>query len=258
MLTKPLVERGRVSTSVVRAVRILETLAHHPDPMTLAEIVAVLRIPRSTAYTILQDLVNEGFLASSAPAAYTIGLKAFEVGSAHLRATGTVGIVAPQLARLTRRLNLTSHFAVLDGTDAVYLCKEDPPGLGVKLASSIGARLPSHLTAVGKACLASLDGDQVSEHVALKTTDIRGRTTTITHLTGELEQVRLRGWASDDAQTAAGIQCIASPIFDRGGPKGAIGVSFLVASADLFGSIAGEVFESASTITSLLGGDRSA
>ncbi|MFI9605025.1 IclR family transcriptional regulator C-terminal domain-containing protein [Streptomyces sp. NPDC052043] len=85
-----------------------------------------------------------------------IGLKAFEVGSAHLRRVGVTGIVAPELSRLTRALGVTSHYAILDHTDAVYLCKQDPPGLGIRLASSVGARLPSHLTAVGKACLAWL------------------------------------------------------------------------------------------------------
>ena len=67
--------------------------------------------------------------------------------------------MAPELARLTRALNITSHYAVLDGTEVLYLCKEDPPTLGIQLASAIGACLPSHLTAVGKACLAWLEAD---------------------------------------------------------------------------------------------------
>ena len=125
-----------MSTSVVRAARILDRLAHSRTPMTLAEIASELDIPKSTAYTILRDLASESFVTVSSPPAYSIGLKAFEVGSAHLRASGTAGAVAPELARLTRALNITSHYAVLDGTEVLYLCKEDPPTLGIQLASA--------------------------------------------------------------------------------------------------------------------------
>jgi DNA-binding IclR family transcriptional regulator len=40
-----------MSTSVVRAARILDRLAHSQTPMTLAEIASELDIPKSTAYT---------------------------------------------------------------------------------------------------------------------------------------------------------------------------------------------------------------
>jgi hypothetical protein len=53
--------------------------------------------------------------------------------------------VAPELARLTRALNITSHHAVLDGTYVPYLYKEDPPTWGIQLASAIktaAARAP--------------------------------------------------------------------------------------------------------------------
>jgi DNA-binding IclR family transcriptional regulator len=162
-----------MSTSVVRAARILDRLAHSQAPMTLAEIASELGIPKSTAFTILRDLASESFVTVSSPPAYWIGLKAFEVGSAHLRASGTAGAVAPELARLTRALNITSHYAVLDGTEVLYLCKEDPPTLGIQLASAVGARLPSHLTAVGKACLAWLEADCLPGHVELATSGAR-------------------------------------------------------------------------------------
>src|SRR3954463_7003456 len=129
--------------------RILDLIAHSEKPMTLSRIAEALDIPKSTAHGILRELSKESFVELVEPAAYAVGLKAFEVGAAHLRRTSVVGFVAPELVRLTGILTMTSHYAIIDGTDVVYLCKEDPPGLGVQLASSIGARLPSHLTAVG-------------------------------------------------------------------------------------------------------------
>ncbi|HEX5511980.1 MAG TPA: IclR family transcriptional regulator C-terminal domain-containing protein, partial [Actinomycetales bacterium] len=155
---------------------------------------------------------------------------------------------------LTRALNITSHFAILDGADAVYLCKEDPPGLGVQLASSVGARLPSHLTAVGKACLAWLARDEVADHVVLSKAGQRHGETSLKELGAELDQVRERGYAFDDGEAALGIQCVAAPVFDTTGCRGAIGVSYLRDLPEPLDRISSMVVEAAARATTMLGG----
>jgi DNA-binding IclR family transcriptional regulator len=247
-----------LSTSVVRAIRILELLAGSDKPMPLAAIAEALDIPKSTAHVILHDLVAEAVLTCGKPPTYAVGVKAFEIGSAYLRGTGIAGVVGPELAHLTKALRFTAHYAILDGSEAVYLCKEDPPGLGVRLASSVGARLPSHLTAVGKASLAWLDDDSLAGHVSLKVRDATGQMVTIKRLAAELTQVRERGFATDDGQISTGIRCVAAPTFDAAGPRGAIGVSFLSDAAGSVDLIATEVMESAARVTSLLGGEQPA
>lgn len=243
-----------MSSSVVRALRILDLLAHVEKPMPLTRIAETLGIPKSTAYGILRDLARESFVEIREPASYAIGLKAFEVGAAHLRITGAVGMVAPELLRLTSAIHVTSHYAILDRTDAVYLCKEDPPGLGVQLASSIGARLPSHLTAVGKACLAWLDADRVREHVDLEARVARSGPRALEDVLGGLEQVRSRGYATDDGVAAAGIQCVAAPVFDMSRCRGAIGVSYLLGDDRVLEEIVAAVRGTAARVTTLLGG----
>ncbi len=83
-----------------------------------------------------------------------MGLHSFEVGAAYLRSMTPVRSVTPELQWLTESLGVTSHFAVLEDDEVIYLAKHDPPGLGLKLASSLGARLPAAVTAVGKVQLA--------------------------------------------------------------------------------------------------------
>jgi DNA-binding IclR family transcriptional regulator len=242
-----------VSSSVTRAMRILDLIAQSEKPLTLARIAEALDIPKSTAHGILRDLARESFVEVVEPAAYAVGLKAFEVGAAHLRRTSVIGFVAPELGRLTGTLGMTSHYAVLDGADVVYLCKEDPPGLGIQLASSIGARLPSHLTAVGKACLAALDADRISSNVALG----RGgqhRPRTLTALKAELTAVRERGYAFDDGETAMGIRCVAAPVFGLNGCTGAVGVSYLRESPVPLERVAEQVVQAAGRASAQLGG----
>jgi DNA-binding IclR family transcriptional regulator len=239
---------------VVRAVRILDLLAHSDEPLTLTEIADRLDIPKSTAYGILRDLVQEAFVATSKPTAYSIGLRAFEIGSAHLRRVGVPGIVTPELNRLTSALGVTSHYAILDRTDVVYLCKEDPPGLGVRLASSVGARLPAHLTAVGKACLAWVDQELLVDHVAAGPSGQDSMSALLPRLRAELEQVRRLGFATDDGQVAPGIACAAAPVFDVSGCRGALGVSYMRDQIGDQDELVRSVRETAGRITALLGG----
>lgn len=238
----------KATTSVVRAVRILELLAHSEKPMGLSKIGAALDIPKSTAHSILRDLVSESFVEVSETIAYSIGIRAFEIGSAHLRTVGTVGLVASELGRLTSALGVTSHYAVLDQADVVYLCKQEPSGLGIQLASSIGARLPSHVTAVGKSALAWLDPQQITPHIDLSDGITRA------DLDAELEQVRQRGYSTDDGASAAGIQCVAAPVFDVTGPKGSIGTSFLMGANQSLDIIISEVQDAAARASARLGG----
>ena len=236
-----------VNNSALKAIRILELLGASEKPLTLKQISEELGLPKSTAHGLLHTLVDTSFLELHKPAAYAIGLRAFEVGAAYLRRAGPVGIVAPELVGLTRALGVTAHYAVLDGPDAVYLCKEDPPGLGVQLASSIGARLPADVTAVGKACLAWLDDAAVGEHTghdAEMAAVMRAR----------LATVRERGYATDDGEAATGIWCVAAPVFDLGGPRGAVGVSFLRGAREDAEDIAQHVMAAAARATSQLGG----
>lgn len=63
---------------------------------------------------------------------------------------------------LTQSTDETSHLAVLQGSDVIYLDKREPLKPGVRLVTEIGTRLPAHLTAVGRAILSRLDAEQIS------------------------------------------------------------------------------------------------
>lgn len=242
-----------MSTSVVRALVILELLADSEKALSLARISERLEIPKSTAHSILRSLIERRFIVSDTTGAYSIGLKAFEVGSAFVRHADMFNVVAPQLVQVTRTLEMTSHYAVLDGPDAVYLCKEDPPRFGVQLASSLGARLPARLTAVGKASLAWLSPQERAEHVH----DSDGTElpeTELAELLEELEEIRSSGYSTDDGATARGIRCVAAPVFDIDGSSGAIGVSYLRHDDLDSDAITAAVVDAAARTTDLLGG----
>ena len=243
-----------MGTAVVRAVRVLELLASSDKPVPLSGITAALAAPKSSVHAVLRDLIAEGFVEPAEPGTYKIGMKAFEVGSALLHRANPMSEIAPELRALTRRLQVTSHFAVLAGTDVIYLWKEDPPVLGVQLATAVGARLPAQWTSVGKACLAWLDPEDVAPHADPERSSADGRRRTTTELQAELAVVRSRGYALDEGDTVAGIECVAAPVFDLHACCGAVGVSFLMGSKPSMADVAAEVVAAAGRSTARLGG----
>jgi DNA-binding IclR family transcriptional regulator len=136
---------------------------------------------------------------------------------------------------------VTAHYAVLDGDVVVYLAKHDPPTAVFGLASALGARLPAVHTAVGKAQLAYLWPPQrVAGHGE--------------GLVAEIDRVRAAGFAVDEGATAAGIRCVAAPVFDSLRCLGAIGISQVSSSAPPLDAVAAAVRAAAGRASARLGG----
>ena len=205
-------DSGTGSRSVLRAVDILELLASEQRLLGLAQIASGLGIPKTSCLVLLRALDARGFVKKDEDGSYGLGLRIFEVGAAYLRAVTPVSVAAGELLALSQQLAMTAHFAVLVEDEVVYLAKQDPSGNGVRLASSLGARLPAWSTAVGRAQLAF--------------SSLQGRTGTKEGVK-KLEEVRRRGYAVDDGETAIGICCVAAPVFGVNGCCGALGVSYL-------------------------------
>lgn len=202
-----------------------------------------LEIPKSSAADVLRALVARNFITQNDDGRYCLGLAAFEVGAAYLRAMTPVASVQPELETLSRQLSTTSHFAVLDGGEVIYLAKHDPAVRALDLASALGARLPAATTAVGKAQLAFLSPpDDERRYDSTRFV--------------EFSRIRALGYAVDDGVTAPGVMCVAAPVFSQGGCCGAIGVSTLISGTLNRGSVAEAVSAAAARATLRLGGVR--
>jgi DNA-binding IclR family transcriptional regulator len=229
------------SRSVLRALDILELLAGLDSPLSLARIAKELDIPKTSCLGLLRALSAHEFIRQDETGSYGLGVRIFEVGAAYVRTMTPTRAVAGELRVLTARLGMTSHFAVLDGDEVVYLAKHDPPGSGIRLASALGARLPAATTAVGKAQLAFI---------------WRAAQTATPGAPAEavLAEVRARGYAVDEGITAAGIRCVAAPVFDVRGCCGAIGVSYLAHDGAPGTDVSSPIMAAAKQVSAELGG----
>jgi DNA-binding IclR family transcriptional regulator len=243
-----------VNNSVARALRLLELVADNDGaPMGLSALAAAIDAPKSSVHSILRSLLARRFLEQTADGGYRLGTRAFEVGAAYSRHMSPSRAVHAELVDLSHKLTVTAHFAILDGPQVLYIEKEDPPGPGIRVASAVGARLPAHLTAVGKAALAYAD----EATIARADLTIRGssnRQLTGASLDDELTLVRHNGYAVDEGETAAGICCVAAPVFNaRQQCCGAVGVSYLSSAGFSIETVARQVRGAAQRASKRLG-----
>jgi DNA-binding IclR family transcriptional regulator len=207
------------STSVDRTIAILEAVAGRVTGLSNAEISRKLEIPKSSASYILRTLEKHGYLRRERETGkYRLGLKLLNLGRSALNGVDAREVALPIMRHLVEHVHITSHLAILDGTQAVYVERVESPGF-VKMDTWIGRRMEIYSTSVGKALAAHLPEAQVL--AMLRERGMKRRTpTTLTNPTRymrELESVRERGYALDDEENSVGVRCVAAPVFNAAG-----------------------------------------
>ena len=231
-------DAGALHRSVTRALLALELVAESGSPLPLSVLASRLGVPKSSLHSLLRALVARRYLEVDEDASYRLGLRTAELGAAYLNRVTPLKVAHPELVALSRELEMTAHFAIVDGDDALYLAKEDGPGVGVRLASAVGTRLPAHLTAVGKATLAF-------------SRSAPGRRP---ELAPELDRVRRQGYAVDEGRILSAVRCVAAPVFDSSGACcGSIGVSYLREGGPPVAGVAARVRQAAAHASRQLG-----
>lgn len=213
---------------------ILQYLAAQRGPVPAAGIAAALDLPRSSVYRLLGVLEEAGFaLHYPESRRWGLGVSAFELASGYARQAPLSRMGGPVVAGLVDRVGESGHLAVLHGRDVLYVIEERAPRRP-SLVTDVGVRLPSHLTASGRAMLAALPKAQVralfpdaSAFASRTDTEISG----YSRLARLLTDVRARGYATEDGEVTPGLASVAVAVRDHTGwPAAALAVTF---SADL-------------------------
>jgi DNA-binding IclR family transcriptional regulator len=227
---------GSRSPAVARAFAVLDALAASgSEPLGPSELARRLNIPKSTVANICLELEQAG-MARRVGSGYVLGRRLVELGAAYLDGVDQVqefhdacrrgfegGFETIQLATLTEDLDVL-YVARHDGADPV------------RLYSEIGHRLPATCTAVGKAMLASMPVESVTEQLQVR--GIRSMTpnsiATLEVLLDDLARTRTRGYAIDAEESTVGLLCIgvAIPTERRVRDRYAVSATMLRARAD--------------------------
>ena len=208
---------GRVR-ALERGLTILEILGQTPD-ISLTEISEKADLPLSTAYRMVETLVERGFVVySKRDGRYRIGLKAFEIGSSYVKSNSLQEIAAVRMKQLVQEVNETANLAVLDRSEAVYVFQVEGRRT-IRMFTSIGARVPLYCSGVGKALLAWLPNEEV-ERILANVEFVRHTPATLTNMEviqQEFAKIRKAGYAFDLEEYEANVRCVAAPVRDQHG-----------------------------------------
>jgi len=214
--------------SILRAGSILKTFSEGKGSFTLREMAQFMKLDRSTTYRILLSLEKCGFVEKDEKAgAYSLGLGAFEIGSAYQRRTDFVPIAKPFMEELALKAQETVNLAVLSGTEILYIDKVDSPR-SVGVMSKIGQRNPVYCTSLGKSLLAFQKEEEQTRIIAgIEFEPFTSHTiTSQKEFLRELKQIRLQGYALDRREIEEDVECIAAPIRNHlGNAVAAISIS---------------------------------
>lgn len=203
--------------SADRALAIIDYVSEHGD-FALTDLLRDLQLPRSSAHGLLSTLVARGWLEHNLEThRYRLGLRAWSVGQTYVGHVDVARVAGPVMDELRDRMEETVQLARLQDIENVYIAISEARR-PMRLASSVGMRLASHATGIGKALLAQLEPAEATRRLGSHTLP-RFTDRTIVDpalLLAQLEQTRDRGWAEDNEEFLPGCRCVAVPVYNDG------------------------------------------
>lgn len=207
--------RGKIYevAALLKAYQILQFLLEKGEA-TFTEIHNTLGHPKSSAYKTISTLESLGLVRMIGQSnRYALGLRLIEMGAKAANQVDMTTEAKPILRKLSMDSRRTCHLGILDGSEVVYLMKENVYG-AISFDTWAGKRFGVHCTAMGKVLLAWLPGKEVDRILASAefTKYTPNTVTTPDAIKETLVEVRDRGWATDDEESSKMVRCIAAPV----------------------------------------------
>ena len=199
-----------------KLLRVMEAVSNPGAAHRLGDLVKETGLAKTSVHRILTDLIDSGYVTRTTDNTYAPGralrLLALKITSQSPDADQ----IGNRLRQLQADVHSTIHFALRTGDLATYIEKIEDSAQPIKIASRVGAQIPLHSTAIGKAILAHLTESEVRGYAAR--TGLPARTSrTLTDVGWLLDDgalVRTRGFSIDDEENEEHIRCMAVPVFD--------------------------------------------
>jgi DNA-binding IclR family transcriptional regulator len=214
-----------VVQSVQRAVQILRLLAAGGPRPGLAELAEKIGVAKPTVHALLRTLEGEGLVAQDRQTGkYVLGPGLLALGNAFLETHELRMRSLTWADLLATRANEAVWVAVLTDDHVLVVHHAFRPEGAVQILE-VGASIPWHTCALGKAIVAFLPEERQAGLLAGHLAPLTGRSIVDPKaLAAELAEVRAAGYAREDQESTLGDAGLAAPVFDRSGLAGAIGV----------------------------------
>lgn len=201
-----------------RIAQLLEVLAANPEPVSLKILSAETELHPSTAFRILNALVEHTFVERTAGKHYRLGVKWLSYSRRVQAEVDLRQEAKPLMDALCSQVGETVNLTLREGDEVVYIERAIPNRM-MRVEQVIGSRAPLHVTAVGKLFLAEM-GAPACKTYALRTKLPKYTPNTLHTYTKLWQQVRtlqLQGHAFDNEEAELGVACIGVPVRDHHG-----------------------------------------
>lgn len=205
--------------SAARVLEILEFLTRSGAPSTLAEIVAELGLPKSSAHALMRTLMLRGYVERDEAERYALA-PAFRAGGWIGGRDGHLAAVArPVMEQLRRDLRETVILGARGvGGDVRIVAKLVSPEQ-VRYDTDTHGLRPAYCTAMGRVLLAWWDQRALDGYLSrLRPRAITPRTVTdVARIRALVDRVRAEGVAVVEEEFSIGGSGAAAPVFDDTG-----------------------------------------
>jgi DNA-binding IclR family transcriptional regulator len=214
-------------TSAIRPVVILEFLSSRPDGATLRELRDDLGIPRSSAWLLVKQLEDGGFITRSDDNTFLPGSRLVRMGLSLYQTASMGGDVRIFLQDLAADTGLDVYLAIRTGDSVVYADRVF--GMkSVQVRRRLGEPRPLHASAAGKLFLAYATDGLWDRCIADRELQ-RFTQFTITdpdELRAQLDQIRRLGYVDATSEVLMSISSLGCMAFNSdGSPWAAVVIS---------------------------------
>ena len=191
---------------------IVEALADR-DAAGITELADELDMSKSIVHNHVSTLQDRGYVVRDGEE-YRLSYKFLDIGGRRRQQLGIYQNGRPEIKKLASETGELVNLGVEERGKCIYLFQARGSE-AVKLElNHTGAAENLHSTAIGKAILAHLPDERietiVDQHGLPKRTE--KTVTKYDALLDELEEIRERGFATDDEESIPGLRCVAAPI----------------------------------------------
>ena len=205
-------------SSVANSIRLLKAFTDDEFELGVSSLAKRLGLAKSTVHRLASTLIKDDMLEQDKQTGkYRLGLALFELGARVRRKMNVFNEAQFALKDLVEKTEETAHLTVLDHASVMFLYKFESRQ-AIRMKSILGARVPAHCSADGKAILAYQTKERIESIAVNGLAALTAKTiTSVEQLMVDLAQVRARGYALDDEETEVGLRAIAAPIRDHTG-----------------------------------------
>ena len=202
-----------------RGLMVLEVLAAARRPLNVTEIAKRLSLTRSSIFRLAYTLRHMGFLeVSETTKEFTLGARVLNIGFAYLASRDIIEVSRPDLEVLRDRTNVSSHLAIRDKREVLYLsCVQTRTGFLSNM--NVGSRLPAYASPMGWLLLSDLSNRDIAALFAGEAFDaLTAQTpTSAAQLMQRVAEAAGKGSVISRGIMEAGGSSVAAPVFDKTG-----------------------------------------